>query len=182
VNVLEALAHVDRAAFLPEFQKYLADADLNVPIAAGVTCPSRSYTETVVSLLDLKFNDKVLEVGTGSGYQTAVLSRLCCEVHTCDVEVIPESVLDLLPAHVFVHQEKDGRFPCMQEGEFDAILVTAGAERIYEWWMDILAEGGRMVVPIGKGSHYAVRKFVKTNGVVSDMGDFAYVNVVPLRR
>lgn len=178
----EALDSVRREDFLPEFQKYLAAVDMNVPIAAGITVPSRSYTELVMGLLDLKFNDKVLEVGTGSGYQTAVLAKLCCEVHTCEIGVVPDSVLDLLPAHVYVHQEKDGRFPCMQEGAFDAVLVTAGSEQVYEWWMQILAEGGRLVVPLGKDKKYVVTKFVKQNGVLEDMGPFVYVDIVPLRR
>lgn len=178
----EAVGLIDRARFLPERYRSLADVDCAVVINEGITVPTKVYTELVIDLLELKSDDRVLEIGTGSGYQSAVLATVCSEVHTVDIAPIPDEVIDSLPENVFVHREKDGRYPCMQEGEFDAVLVTAGAEKIYEWWAQVLREGGVLVVPIGGQQHYEVRKYVKRYGFMRDMGTFAYASFIPLRR
>lgn len=181
-DVQFVLDSVNRADFLPPQFKSLANEDIAVPIADGITVPPKSMTALVVELLDLKHDDRCLEIGTGSGYQTAVLARLCAEVHTCDVVRIPDEVVEILPENVYVHHEQDGRFAFLREGEFDAVLVTAGSDKIYDFWKQQLVEGGRLVVPIGENQQFEVRKFVKHHGEMSDCGTFAYINCVPLRR
>lgn len=180
-DVRWALESVDRAEFLPERFKSLAKADTAVPFADGITVPPTSMTALVVGLLDLSIDDKVLEIGTGSGYQTAVLSRCCAEVQSCDIVRVPAEVIAKLPENVTIHHERDGRWPFTWD-KFDAILVTAGSDKLYDFWSDVLNEGGRLVLPIGADHRYEVRKFIKENGKLRDFGTFAYADVVPLRR
>lgn len=176
-----AIESVDRGEFLPDKYKSLAKSDTAVPFADGITVPPTSMTALVVDLLDLSIDDKVLEIGTGSGYQTAVLARCCAEVQTCDIVRVPNEVLDKLPENVTIHHERDGRWPFTWD-KFDAILVTAGSDKLYDFWSDVLNEGGRLVLPVGADHKYEVRKYVKEHGKLREMGTYAYCNVVPLRR
>lgn len=184
VDVQFVLDSVDRADFLPPQFKSLANEDSAVPIADGITVPPRSMTALVVELLDLKHDDRVLEIGTGSGYQTAVLASMCAEVVSIDVVTISAFVGDSLDKYknVTLYSDRDGRFGPLNEGQFEAILVTAGSDKIHDFWKQQLCEGGRLVVPIGENQNFEVRKFVKHHGEMSDCGTFAYINVVPLRR
>ena len=182
IDVNFALDSVKRADFLPLTYQSLGEEDQAIPYGDGITVPPRSYTALVMDLLDLKHNDKVMEIGTGSGYQTKVLSILCAEVHSCDICKIPVEVLELLPEHVLCYPEKDGRYPFVFEKDFDAVLVTAGSDKVYDFWADSLADGGRLVVPIGEKGVYEVRKYVKHKGRMEDMGPFGLMDFVPLRR
>lgn len=180
-DVRWAMESVDRGDFLPEQYRSLALADTAIPFADGITVPPRSITAMVVELLDLHPDDKVLEIGTGSGYQTAVLARCCCDVTTCDISQVPLSVAQKLPEHVTIYSGRDGRWPFLND-IFDAVLVTAGAHKIFDFWPDVLAEGGRLVLPLGEDHKYELRKFVKEGQYLRDRGTFAYLDVVPLRR
>lgn len=184
VDVQAAINSVNRGDFLPPQYKHLANVDTAVPIADGITVPPASMTALVLDLLELHPDDKVLEIGTGSGYQTAVLSRCCAEVISVEVVTISPEVGDSLEDYknVTIYSDCDGRYGPVSEGQFDAILVTAGSDRIYDFWSDVLAEGGRLVLPLGADNKYEVRKFVKRDGKLEDFGTFAYVNCVPLRR
>lgn len=179
----QALAQVDRRLFVPEkFREQVQYADLPVALSAKITVPSRAMTHLVVGLLGLKPEDRCLEIGTGSGYQCAVLARMCAEVVTVDITVVPDTVLDLLPANVYVHDEWDGRLAIPSEGHFDAILVTCAARQVEPAWVEMLAEGGRLVVPIGPRTGQAITKFVKLDGKLEDMGPYAYAKFVPMDR
>jgi protein-L-isoaspartate(D-aspartate) O-methyltransferase len=184
LTVADAIAQVNRADYLPESDAHFAEIEIPYPICDGVTVPTRSYTELVVGLLDLKPWERVFEIGTGSGYQAAVMSCLCSEVVTCDIE--PESTCALvLPSNVSHYPLKDGRCGIPSEGEFDAVLVTCGMkQREFQdysgFWL--LSEGGRVVVPIGSDNHYEIRKYVKQDGELRDMGPYAFANVVHIRR
>lgn len=180
-DVRSALDSVDRNRFLPGKYKGLGDQEVAVPFADGITVPPKGITELVCGLLDLHPDDRVLEIGTGSGYQSAVLARLCAEVYTCDVVHVHPEIVERLPENVTVYSEKDGRYTFLWE-KFDAVLVTAGTEKIYDFWEDVLEEGGRLVVPEGKEPNYEIRKYIKESGKLRDYGTFAYCSVVPIRR
>lgn len=180
-DVRFALESVDRNRFLPEKYKGLGDSETAIPFADGITVPPKGITELVCDLLELHPDDRVLEIGTGSGYQACVLAHLCAEVITCDVVSVDGQIVEKLPDNVTVYSAKDGRYPFLWE-KFDAVLVTAGTEKIYDFWEDVLEDGGRLVVPEGKEPNYEIRKYVKQDGKLSDVGTFAYVSVVPIRR
>jgi protein-L-isoaspartate(D-aspartate) O-methyltransferase len=192
-RIEEALAAVNRDAFLPAGYKGIEE-DMAVPLAPGVTCPPVSYTRLILELLDLKPSDRVFEVGTGSGYQAAVMAKMCAEVVTTEVGLVSElqpwagesGQSRLLPESVSVFSETDGRFLPINQGVFDAVLVTCGTDKVYDFWKNILAEGGRLVVPLKREdssrSDCEITLFKKVSGKLNDFGLFGYADFVPIRR
>ncbi len=152
--VLDAMGQVPREWFLPPGQQHLAYRDQAVPLSQGQTVSQPYMVAVMTEALQLLPGDRVLEIGTGSGYQTAVLCRLAAEVFT--VERIPEladeaqAILQEL-GHANVHfLVGDGTLGWPDEAPFDAILVTAGAPDAPTSLKSQLAEdGGRLVVPVG---------------------------------
>jgi len=153
-RVLEAMAAVPRHLFIPESYRSRAYADRPLPIGAGQTISQPYIVALMTELLELKGGEKVLEVGTGSGYQAAVLSLLAKEVYT--IEIIPHlarQAAERLPRlgykNVFV-RTGDGFFGWPQKAPFDAIVVTAAAPEVPEALWHQLREGGRLVMPLGE--------------------------------
>jgi protein-L-isoaspartate(D-aspartate) O-methyltransferase len=152
-RVLEAIARLDRADFVPELSRSAASQDRPLPIGHGQTI-SQPYVVALMSqALALQGNERVLEVGTGSGYQTAVLALLCGEVYS--VEIVPslaESASRLLGRLGFenVHlRQGDGSLGWPEEAPFDAIIGTAAPESVPPKLLGQLKPGGRMVMPVG---------------------------------
>lgn len=152
-RVLDAMRRVPRAAFvLPEW-KGEAEADTALPIAHGQTISQPTIVALMTHLLRPRPTDRVLEVGTGSGYQAAVLSHLVADVFT--IEIVPE--LARGAAAVLAKQGignvrvrvGDGWAGWAEEAPFDAIIVTAAPERLPPALLAQLKPGGRMVVPVG---------------------------------
>jgi protein-L-isoaspartate(D-aspartate) O-methyltransferase len=147
------MGRVPRHLFVPEKQRGFAYQDRPLRIGEGQTI-SQPYVVALMSeLSELTGGGKVLEVGTGSGYQAAVLSLLAKEVYT--IEIVPslaerakEGLARLGYSNVFV-KTGDGFFGWEEKGPFDAILVTAAAEKIPEPLWRQLREGGRLVIPLG---------------------------------
>jgi len=162
-RVLEAMRLVPRHRFVPEEQRGAAYQDRPLPIGDGQTI-SQPYVVALMSeLLDLKGGEKVLEIGAGSGYQAAVLSRLAEEIYT--IEIIPslavraqETLTRLGYGNISV-KTGDGFFGWEEKSPFDAILITAAAEKIPEPLWRQLREGGRLVMPLGepRGNQQLVR-------------------------
>jgi protein-L-isoaspartate(D-aspartate) O-methyltransferase len=168
---------VNRADFLPEELKHFADCEFPVPLDVNLTVPTKSYTEFVINLLELKPEDVVLEIGTGSGYQTACLAAVCTVV-SCDIRPVPGNLGEILPPNVYLHGSRDGRTP--PAGEYDAILVTCGVDRVFPAWKEYLKVGGRMIVPIGTGPEYELTKWVK-DPELRMVGSCAYLPMVPIQ-
>lgn len=125
--------------------------------------PSQRVTEIMLAMLQLKPTDKLMEIGTGSGTQTAMWAKHCQEVQT--IELKPHNYCDELGNHVFF-REGDGRDGIPQEAPYDAIVATCGVKEVYPAWRDQLAEGGRMVLPIGDVDLQRLTLFMKLHGVV----------------
>lgn len=131
-------------------------------IADGRTIPSPEVTALMGDLLQLKPEDKLLEIGTGSGSQTTEWAKSGCEVHTIELKPVTEpgrfkdGILDQVYAHM-----GDGKFGLPQEAPFTAIVATCGIEKVPAAWIDQLAPNGRMVVPIGKADIQRLTLFVK---------------------
>jgi len=156
-RVLEALREVPRHLFVPDEQKPHAYEDRALPIASGQTISQPYIVAIMTELLAPEPHHCILEIGTGSGYQTAVLSRLSKQVVT--IERHPElaraagevfAVLGLGNVDVRVG---DGTEGLPDEAPFDRILVTAGAPSIPESLKGQLADGGRLVLPVGPSGY-----------------------------
>jgi len=152
-RVLEAMSSVPRHLFVAERHRSSAYQDRPLPIGEAQTISQPYVVALMTELLELKGDEKVLEVGTGSGYQAAVLSHLAREVYTIEI-VAPlaqrarETLTRLGYSNIWV-KTGDGFFGWEEKGPFDAILVTASAKKIPELLWHQLREEGRMVMPLG---------------------------------
>jgi protein-L-isoaspartate(D-aspartate) O-methyltransferase len=160
--VLEAMRSVPRHVFVPPEHRELSYADGALPIASGQTISQPYIVALMTEMLQLKGIEKVLEVGTGSGYQAAILSYIACEVHT--IERHPSlarhaaRILEHLNiANVQVHVG-DGTLGYPEAAPFAAIIVTAAAPDVPQALLEQLEEGGRLVIPVGhRGDQYLQR-------------------------
>ncbi|HXF85348.1 MAG TPA: protein-L-isoaspartate(D-aspartate) O-methyltransferase [Anaerolineales bacterium] len=181
-EVLRAMRAVPRHKFVPV--EYLNHAHENrpLPIGYGQTISQPFIVALMTSLLDLKPGEKVLEIGTGSGYQAAVLAELGAEVYT--IEIIPELAetaakrLQELGYNKVQLKQGDGYYGWPEFAPFDAIIVTAAPDRVPPPLIEQLAEGGRLVIPLGPAGWYQnLWKFIKQNGKLQayNIGDVAFV-------
>lgn len=153
VRVLEAMRLVPRHCFVqPEYQ-FLAYSDGPLPIGQGQTISQPYIVALMSELMQLNGQEKVLEVGTGSGYQAAVLAHLAAEVHT--IERFPplaryarRILKDLGLRNVAVH-EGDGTLGLPEHAPYDAIMVTAAAPEVPAALLEQINDGGRLVIPVG---------------------------------
>jgi len=152
-RVLDAVARVRRELFVPRSSRHLAYEDRPLPIGEGQTISQPFIVALMTQSLELVGTEKVLELGTGSGYQAAILAELAREVIT--VERLPKLALsarrtlnNLGYTNVKVHLAKR-TLGWRAEAPYDAIVVTAAAPRIPKELMDQLVVGGRLVVPVG---------------------------------
>ena len=164
--VLEAMARVPRHAFVPQGQRHLAYADSALPIGSGQTISQPYMVAAMTEALELPAEARVLEVGTGSGYQTAVLAELAAAVYTIErIAGLADTagrVLDGLGYHNIAFRVGDGSLGWPEEAPFDGILVTAGAPEVPPPLMDQLGDGACLVIPVGSGIDqdlYQIRRF-----------------------
>jgi protein-L-isoaspartate(D-aspartate) O-methyltransferase len=183
-DVLRAMGAVPRHRFVPREYQDEAYHDHPLPIGRGQTISQPYVVAWMTELLDLRPGDKVLEIGTGSGYQSAVLAELGF-VDVFTVEIVPElaraaaaRLRDLGYSRVRV-AERDGRLGWPDYAPFNGIIATAAPERVPQPLVDQLAEGGRLVIPVGpEMSYQSLWKYVKgKNGELKgqDMGGVAFV-------
>lgn len=160
--VLDAMLQVPRHLFVEEALRDQAYSDFPLPIGHRQTISQPYMVAVMTEALRLGGGEKVLEIGTGSGYQAAVLSRIAGRVYT--VERIAElarrarRVLDQIGCTNVNIKVTDGTFGWEEEQPFDGILVTAGAPSIPQSYLRQLAPGGRLVIPVGSlGSQTLMR-------------------------
>jgi len=183
-RVLQAMSTIPRHRFVDERLRSLAYTDGPQPIGAGQTISQPYVVALMTELLQLTGNEKVLEIGTGSGYQAAVLSQVAREVYT--VEIIPElaqraqETLARLGYLNIWTRVGDGFFGWEEKGPFDAVLVTAAADKTPQHLWTQLREGGRLVMPLGnpRATQRLVR-VTKINGAPR-VENFTAVLFVPM--
>jgi protein-L-isoaspartate(D-aspartate) O-methyltransferase len=152
-RVLQAMRDVKRHLFVPGESAPEAYEDYPLAIGEGQTISQPYIVALMSELLELEADDRVLEIGTGSGYQAAILSKLAGEVYS--IEIVPSlgdaaaKRLDLLGYENVTVKIGDGYKGWPDKAPFDAVMVTAAPPEIPQALVDQLAEGGRMVVPVG---------------------------------
>jgi len=181
-RVLSALLKVERHRFVPEEFQSSAYSDQPLPIGEGQTISQPYMVALMTELLELKGNERVLEIGTGSGYQAAILAELAKEVYSIEiVESLANSAKKLLFDLGYKNiQVKvgDGYLGWPEASPFDAIIVTCAPDHIPKPLVDQLKEGGRMVIPVGTYSQ-EIKKIVKRSGKI-ETTDVLPVIFVPM--
>lgn len=154
-RVLGAFRKVPRHAFIPDKSLENAYGDFPLPIGEGQTISQPYMVALMTQYLDLKGDEKVIEIGTGSGYQTSILAELAKEVYSVErFDVLAkraQSVLTSLGYGNIKIKAGDGTEGWDEFAPYNAILVTAGAPSVPQPLVDQLAEGGRLVIPVGGG-------------------------------
>ncbi|SHI36628.1 protein-L-isoaspartate(D-aspartate) O-methyltransferase [Wenxinia saemankumensis] len=156
-RTLEAMERIDRSAFVRGLFADRAWEDMPLPIACGQTISQPSVVGLMTQALDVQPRDKVLEVGTGSGYQAAILSLLARRVYTVDryrrLVAEARATFEAMGLVNIVAATSDGSFGLPEQSPFDRILVTAAAEDPPPPLLAQLRVGGIMVLPVGQSDH-----------------------------
>jgi len=152
-RVLKAMHKVERHLFVPLMYRHLSYGDHPLPIGEGQTISQPYIVALMTELLELKGGEKVLEIGTGSGYQAAILAELAKEVYTIEIlEPLAERSQKLLKELGYENikvKHGDGFLGWPEYAPFDAIIVTCAPEEVPLALLEQLAEGGRLVIPVG---------------------------------
>ncbi|MBW1702082.1 MAG: protein-L-isoaspartate(D-aspartate) O-methyltransferase [Deltaproteobacteria bacterium] len=162
-RVLEAMRKVPRHLFVPEKYRAFSYRDHPLPIGQGQTISQPYIVAFMTEALDLKPDEKVLEIGTGSGYQAAILAELVKEVYT--IEIVEklgkraQRTLEILGYKNIHVKIGDGYKGWPEKAPFDAVIVTCAPERIPEALVQQLNDGGRMIIPVGKAG--AIQELVR---------------------
>ena len=152
-RVLEAIRNVPRHLFVPENLKDLAYNDEPLPIGSGQTISQPYIVAYMTEILQLQEGDRILEIGTGSGYRAAILAELVDSVFT--IEILPglskkaAEILNKLNYENIYFKVGNGFYGWPEKEPFDAIIVTAAPEKIPQPLVDQLNVGGRMIIPVG---------------------------------
>lgn len=179
-RVLSAMARVPRHEFVPVEQGPYAYEDRPLPIGEGQTISQPYIVALMTELLELEAGDRVLEIGTGSGYQAAILAELTPHVYT--IEILPklaqraEQTLRRLGYRQVKVNAGDGYLGWPEHAPFDAIIVTCAPERVPEPLREQLKDGGRMVIPVGPQWTGQTLYLLRKQG-----GDLEQKAVIPVR-
>lgn len=167
-RVLEAFDRVQRHKFVPLDMQKIAYADNPLPVGEGQTISQPYMVALMTEKLALKGDEKVLEIGTGSGYQAAILAELAKEIYSIErFTMLAERARETLECTGYKNVKimtGDGTLGWGEYAPFDRIIVTAGAPHIPETLFAQLKEGGRMVIPVGGGLSQVLTVVEKEDG------------------
>jgi protein-L-isoaspartate(D-aspartate) O-methyltransferase len=186
-RVLAAMGKVPRHEFVPERLRAQAYDDHALPIGQGQTISQPFIVASMTEAISPRRGQRVLEVGTGSGYQAAVLAELVGEVYT--IELLPELAaaakkrLARLGYRNVQVKTGDGYLGWPDKGPFDAVVVTCGAKEVPRPLFEQLKEGGKIVIPVGEATEVqTLRVITKRADGKREVRDLLPVRFVPLRR
>jgi protein-L-isoaspartate(D-aspartate) O-methyltransferase len=183
-DVLDALETVPRHEFVPDQVKSQAYADHPLPIGYGQTISQPYIVALMTELLDLKTTDRVLEIGTGSGYQAAILAEIVAEVYTVEIieplAIVAQERLARLGYDNVHTLHADGYFGWEEHAPYDAIIVTAAPDHIPQPLVQQLAEGGHLVIPVGPPGGYQTLWQITNEGGKIKKRNITGVLFVPL--
>jgi len=183
-GVIDAMLTIPRHLFVDDALRDQAYNDFPIPIGERQTISQPFMVAFMTEALCLKGGERVLEIGTGSGYQAAVLSRIASRVYT--VERIPDlarkarRVFDALGIVNLVLKVSDGTFGWEEDAPYDAIIVTAGAPSVPPEYIAQLKPGGRLVIPVGDRSKQILKRITRRAGDIFDEEDLLDCRFVPL--
>jgi len=183
-KVLAALRKVPRHLFVSEALQDQAYGDFPLPIGEQQTISQPFIVAEMTQALQLCEDDRVLEIGTGSGYQASILAEIAYRVYTIErvhpLLVKARRIFDQLQYHNIITRYGDGTSGWVNESPFDAIIVTAGAPRIPDKLVAQMAVGGRMVVPVGdQHSQELIKIYKEEKGVhQTNLGGCRFVKLV----
>ena len=182
--VLDAMRRVPRHLFVGEALMDQAYNDFPLPIGEQQTISQPFIVAEMTQSLELTKDDRVLEIGTGSGYQAAILAQIAYRVYTIErihsLYIKARRLFDQLGYHNIVTRYSDGTSGWKDESPFDAIIVTAGAPKIPAVLIDQLALNGRLVMPVGNQHSQTLTKLIrKKDGIrQTHLGDCRFVKLV----
>ncbi len=183
-RVLDAMGKILRHLFVDKSLRNKAYADHPLPIGEGQTISQPYVVALMTEALQLKQTDKVLEIGTGSGYQAAVLAEIVKEVYTIEIR---KSLADMatkrledLGYHNVKVKYADGYFGWKEYAPFDAIIITASANHIPPPLIKQLKEGGRLILPLGSTLYYQTLTLVIKRKGDLDVEQMGAVSFVPM--
>jgi protein-L-isoaspartate(D-aspartate) O-methyltransferase len=183
-RVLGAFLEVPRHKFVEEYLKYKAYDDYPLTIGFGQTISQPYMVALMTEALDPQPDDNILEIGTGSGYQAAILSRLTRIVHTIErISALASRArkthdeLGYFNIHIRIG---DGTLGFSKEAPFDGIVVTAGAPHVPEALIEQLGEGGKLIIPVGDQGLQDLKRFTKTSEGVKEesLGGCRFVKLI----
>lgn len=183
-RVLKAMAAVPRHLFVSEALVDSAYGDFPLPIGEGQTISQPYIIAEMTQCLELKGHERVLEIGTGSGYQAAVLAQMVYKVYTIErnntLYLQTRKLFDALKYHNIVTRYGDGTQGWKEEGPFDAIMVTAGGQQIPPPLIDQLAMGGKLVIPVGGSMTQELIRLEKTEDGIKtvNLGGCRFVKLI----
>lgn len=183
-RVLKAMARVARELFVPAVYQHAAYEDRPLPLGQGQTISQPLIVAMMTEALELGGQEKVLEIGTGSGYQSAILAELANWVVTVERHPqLAEKAREVLEELGYMNIEVHLAEPVLgwrHKAPYDAIIVTAGAPSVPEQLLDQLAVDGRLLIPVGSRHEQKLLKVTKrTNGtVVHDLGPCRWVPLI----
>ncbi|RLC27148.1 MAG: protein-L-isoaspartate O-methyltransferase [Deltaproteobacteria bacterium] len=183
-GVLQAMARIPRDRFVEEALAGEAYNDHPLPIGNKQTISQPYIVALMTEALELTGKEKTLEIGTGSGYQTAILAELSRKVYTVEriraLMVKARRILQELGYTNILFKAFDGTLGWKEYEPYDAIIVTAGSPRIPEPLLDQLANGGRMIIPVGNRYSQELIRLTKKNGqyVEDNLGGCRFVDLV----
>ncbi|MFV0436269.1 MAG: protein-L-isoaspartate(D-aspartate) O-methyltransferase [Desulfopila sp.] len=167
-RTIAAMLEVPRHLFVDDAMRARAYGDYPLPIAAGQTISQPYIVAFMTQALQLRGPERVLEIGTGSGYQAAVLSRLCQQVYTVErintLLATARKAFDQLRYYNIVAKLDDGTTGWPDQGLYDAIIVTAGGPAIPQPLIDQLADPGRLIIPVGSQDVQELQLLIKKDG------------------
>jgi len=183
--VLAAMERVPREIFIPKQMHDQAYEDIALPIGRGQTISQPFVVAFMTQALELDDRTKVLEIGTGSGYQACVLAKLCRRVYTIERHKPllegAEKIFDELKLRNITAICGDGMKGWPQQAPFDRIIVTAGAmDKPPQALLDQLSIGGIMIIPVGKNGQQVLRRYKKESDEAYAVKDLMPVRFVPL--
>ncbi len=183
-QTLSAMAEIPRHLFVPESLRHQAYADRPLPIGEGQTISQPYIVALMTESLKLSADDRVLEIGTGSGYQAAVLSKIVREVYSIEIkEKIfhqAKAVLQSLPFTNIKIRSGDGYFGWEEAAPFDAIMITAAIDHIPPPLLRQLKDGGRLILPLGDPFRYQNLTLVTRKGEDYTVKQITGVLFVPM--
>jgi protein-L-isoaspartate(D-aspartate) O-methyltransferase len=185
-RVLDAMRTVDRADFVPEGSGSLAYADRPVPLPQGQTTSQPSLIAGMVAALELRGDERVLEVGTGYGYQTALLAELAEEVVSIEryeeLAAAARGNLDATGYRGVTVVVGDGHEGVPEHAPYGAIILSAATPDIPRPLIDQLAEGGHLVAPVGRGGSEQVLVYRRRDGELREERRVTRARFVPMMR